>query len=158
MKNGILMLRQHADQCVVRENRGMVLILVMLVLMAAIIIGTYSMGSSKIEVRIAGNELQYKRDFYTAEGGADFLIGNFKPIMNNLSAGTLAEGDTRDITTDVHDASEPGSIVRNATVSITYEKRFEFPTSGTGIYKRHYKIVSRAGDQEIEVGIETDDF
>lgn len=67
-----------------------------------------------------------QKGFYTAEGGAEFLIGNFKPIMNNLSAGTLAEGDTRDITTDVHDASEPGSIVRNATVSITYEKDSNF--------------------------------
>ena len=147
------MQRRLAEKWIVKQDEGMVLILVMLVLLAAIIIGTYSMSSSNIEVRITGNELKYKQDFYTAEGAAEFLIDNFKPIVNNLSGGNLSEGETRDITADVLGKLSGSSVISNARISITYERKFEKVT-GSGVYTHHYKIVSKAGDQEIEVGVE----
>jgi len=131
----------------------MVLVMVLMVLLASILIGTFSMRSSNIEIRISGNELAYKQDFYTAEGAAEFLIANFATIINNLSGGDLTLLETRDITTDVKGYLTSTSIVDDATISLTYERHFEDPV-GSGLYTDHYKIISRAGDHEIEIGIE----
>ncbi|HOO36700.1 MAG TPA: hypothetical protein PLU81_11185 [Deltaproteobacteria bacterium] len=137
----------------IKGNDGMVLVMVLLVLMASILIGMFSMRSSNIEIKISGNELAYKQDFYTAEGAAEFLIANFAPIVNNLSGGDLTLLETRDITADVQGYLTDASIVSDARILITYERHFEDPPS-SGLYTDHYKIVSRAGDHEIEVGIE----
>ena len=137
----------------IKGNDGMVLVMVLLVLMASILIGMFSMRSSNIEIKISGNELAYKQDFYTAEGAAEFLIANFAPIVNNLSGGDLTLLETRDITADVQSYLTDASIVSDAKILITYERHFEDPI-GSGLYTDHYKIVSRAGDHEIEVGIE----
>jgi len=136
----------------IKGNDGIVLVMVLLVLLASILIGTFSMRSSNIEIKISGNELAYKQEFYTAEGAAEFLIANFSTIINNLSGGNLTLNETRDITTDVRSYLTAASIVDNATIRINFERHFEDPV-GSGLYTDHYKIVSRAGDHEIEVGI-----
>ena len=136
----------------IKGNDGIVLVMVLLVLLASILIGTFSMRSSNIEIKISGNELAYKQEFYTAEGAAEFLIANFATIINNLSGGNLTLNETRDITADVRSYLTAASIVDNATIRINFERHFEDPV-GSGLYTDHYKIVSRAGDHEIEVGI-----
>lgn len=145
----------HAEQdrlSVIKGNDGMVLVMVLLVLLASILIGTFSMRSSNTEVRIAGNEMAYKQDFYTAEGAAEFVIANFQVIKENLAGGNLTLLETRDITTDVQGYLTTTSIVDNATISITFERHFENPV-GSGLYTDHYVVFSNAGGHQIEVGI-----
>jgi hypothetical protein len=136
----------------IKGNDGMVLVMVLLILLASILIGMFSMRSSNIEIKISGNELAYKQDFYTAEGAAEFVIANFASIINNLSGGDLTLLETRDITTDVQGYLTAASIVDDATIIITLERHFEDPV-GSGLYTDHYKIVSRADNHEIEVGV-----
>ncbi len=143
---------KHDRFSMIKGNDGMVLVMVLLVLLASILIGTLSMRSSNIEVKISGNELAYKQDFYTAEGAAEFVIANFSTIIDNLSGGNLTLNETRDITADVQGYLTAASIVDDATIRITFQRHFEDPV-GSGLYTDHYRIVSRAGDHAIEVGV-----
>ncbi len=138
---------------IMKNNEGMVLIMVLIVLLAAIIIGSLSMRSATTEVRIARNELQYKQDLCTAEGAADLLIDNFTTIVNSVS---LTEDVSKDITSQVQAVLTDGSSIVNGSdvsVSIVYEGDIEWPTPGTGNWRKNYKIISTAGNQVIEVGI-----
>jgi hypothetical protein len=136
-----------------KNDEGMVLILVMIVLLAAIIIGTLSMSSATTEVRIARNELLYKQDLCKAEGAADLLIDNFNTIVSGL---TLTEDVSTDITSQVKGTlSDASSIINDAdvSVSIVYEGDIEWPTTGTGNWRKNYKIIATSGNQVIEVGV-----
>lgn len=145
----------------VKGDDGMVLVMVLLVLLASILIGIFSMRTSNTEIKIAGNELAYKQDFYAAEGAAEYVVANFSSLIETVNTTTaMSVSETRNITSIVHNAvqndivpSGGDSIINDATVHITYERTFEDPV-GSGLYTDHYRIDTKAGDQEIEVGIE----
>ena len=146
------MARSNGEHMLNNED-GMVLIMVLIVLLAAIIIGTMSMRSATTEVRIARNELQYKQDLCKAEGAADLLIDNFNTVVNSVS---LTQNVSRDITTQVKGMlSDSSSIVNDSdvSVSIVYEGDVEWPTTGTGNWRKNYKITATSGNQVIEVGV-----
>ncbi|MRR21287.1 hypothetical protein EG827_14005 [bacterium] len=142
---------------IIYNDEGMVLILVLIVLLAAIIIGTMSMSSATTEVRIARNEMEYKQDLCKAEGAVDLLIDNFTTVL-----GKVTPAPAEDVVTDITDLLQASDILTvgssivndsDVTVSIVYEGQIEWPTSGTGNWRKNYKIISTAGNQVIEVGI-----
>ncbi|MCK7474509.1 MAG: PilX N-terminal domain-containing pilus assembly protein [Rhodopseudomonas palustris] len=76
---------------VLQDREGMVLILVLIVLVAAIITGVTIMRTSALEARIAGNERAYVDNFNTLESATSYAL-----TMNTaaLAAVATTEGAT----------------------------------------------------------------
>ncbi|MEA3222869.1 MAG: PilX N-terminal domain-containing pilus assembly protein [Thermodesulfobacteriota bacterium] len=130
------------------NQEGMVLVLVLVVLLAAIVIGITVMRSSTIEARIAGNERAYKRDFYTAESAGNYAVANFDAFASS----TIINMNT------TYPLSPPvGSMISSATISVQLTRTGTSPvgegTSATQVTTNYYKIISDINNQNIEIGV-----
>jgi len=69
-----------------QNEQGSVTVIALMILVVLTLLGITITRTSTIDVRIAGNEIFYKQDFYVAEGGihreaAEVGSGNY-PVMN----------------------------------------------------------------------------
>jgi Tfp pilus assembly protein PilX len=142
------------DKGCVNNERGVVLVMVLLILVATILIGIAVTRSSFFESKIAGNVRQYKNEFYATEGAADYVISEFDAIVSDMN---LAKNSSVDLTSYLH--PEIDSILNDATITITYIKKGTPPVSDTKAYGMsagsayYYRIDSQNGDQRIESGV-----
>lgn len=67
------MLNRQAS--VVRDSRGVVIILALLLLLVATLIGISAVSTTTTETKIAGNERLYNNAFYLADAGIDYFYG-----------------------------------------------------------------------------------
>ena len=57
-------------RCLLRDENGSVMIIGLVMLMLLTLLGISATTTSTIEIRIAGNEIEYKRNLYLAEAAA----------------------------------------------------------------------------------------
>jgi Tfp pilus assembly protein PilX len=67
-----------------RKERGMVLVLGMLLLLIVTLIGISSLGTSTYDILISGNERASVQAFYVAEAGINEFMGRFRAGATNL--------------------------------------------------------------------------
>ena len=67
-----------------RNEDGVVLVMVLLVLMATIVIGIFLVRTSFIETKIAGNESKYMKNLYIAESATDWTMLNSSPALASI--------------------------------------------------------------------------
>lgn len=132
----------------VGNEDGMVMILVLLVLVSVIIMGVQVMQTSTTETRIAGNEREYKQDFYAADSAVDYALENYGDA---LKAVKVTVGNEYQYNTDAF----PDLIKANTLgLSLT---GIQNPPIGSGFSVddfrcRYYTMQSGRGQQTIEAG------
>lgn len=136
---------------IVEANDGVVLVMVLIVLVAAIIMGIMLSRTSFFEAKIAGNQRLYKNDFYAAEGANDFIISDFDRIMSVLAA--PSQGVPLNLSSNLPAASP----ISGATVTLTFDHTGIPPvkskTSVVNTYANFYLIDSALNQQSIRVGV-----
>jgi hypothetical protein len=131
---------------VLKDEKGVVLILVLIVLVASIIMGVMIIRSSVLEARMAGNERRYLTRFFDLESAVNFAV-----VENTAALGAVAttEGNVYDYPT----ASLPAGITVRVTLSEVRK-----PPVGKGydptFKARYYTIVGTNDDdnQTITLG------
>ncbi|MEA3222850.1 MAG: pilus assembly PilX N-terminal domain-containing protein [Thermodesulfobacteriota bacterium] len=140
---------QHNKRVAIQiKEQGMVLVLVLVVLLAAIVIGITVMRSSTIEARIAGNERIYKQDFYVAESGIDYALVTSAIPMSSIG---LTINGTYNYSSLGLPAILSGTGINLRLIKITN------PPVGSGFsandFKAHYyRVASSKTNQAIDVG------
>lgn len=136
---------------VFQDREGMVLVLVLIVLVAAIITGVTIMRSSGLEARIAGNEREYTITFNNLESATSYAL-----IMNTSALAAVATSTGKSYT--LPDANLPANL-RDAGISVTVTlDRIGKPPKGTGNdpedRARFYSIdaTDAGGNVRLEVG------
>ena len=72
-----------------KSEEGSVLIVALVILVLLTLLGIFATKTSEIEIQIAGNEMRYKRNLYSAEGVAMECAQNIKDT-DDLDTGSLA--------------------------------------------------------------------
>lgn len=136
---------------VLQDREGMVLILVLIVLVAAIITGVTIMRTSALEARIAGNERAYVDNFNTLESATSYAL-----TMNTAALSAVATSIGTSYT--YPDDSLPQNL-RDAHVTVTAElDRIGKPPKGAGydpsLKSRFYtfEAIDDSGNQRLTVG------
>lgn len=136
---------------VLQDREGMVLVLVLIVLVAAIITGVIIMRTSALEARIAGNERAYVETFNTLESATSFAL-----TMNTAALSAIATSIGATYT--YPSASLPQNL-RDAHVSVTAElDRIGKPPKNAGydpsLKSRFYTFEAKdaSGNQRLTVG------
>jgi len=134
---------------VLKDREGVVLILVLIVLVAAIIMGVMIIRSSVQESRIAGNERRYLTQFADLESAANLIL-----IENTQSVASVSDGIGNTFTTvaGAGNSLPPGSSV---TVTLTNIGPALVNTgNGTNLKTRYYTIVATdsTDNQSVTVG------
>jgi len=80
-----------------QSEQGSITVIALMLLVVLTLLGITITRTSTIDIQIAGNEIQYKENFYVAEGGihreaAEVGRGNY-PVMNINAAAQLADQD-----------------------------------------------------------------
>ena len=80
-----------------QSEQGSITVIALMILVVLTILGITISRTSTIDVRIAGNEIPFKQNFYVAEGAihreaAEVGAGNY-PVMNIDTAAQLADQD-----------------------------------------------------------------
>ena len=131
------------------DERGFVLIIVLLFLVVTIILGVTLIRSTVTELKIAGNERRYSQDFYNAVSATEIVIPQFDSIVS----ATILTPNNR---LDVSDKMPSNSAAAGANAGITLLRSGTPPVgSGQSVSKvsaYFYKIDATVNDQTIEVG------
>jgi Tfp pilus assembly protein PilX len=138
---------------VFEDQEGMVLILVLIILVAAIITGVTIMRTSALEARIAGNERVYAENFNNLESAVTLAL-----IMNTAALATVATTTNR--TYDYPESAVQGFLpdhYQNVQLKLTLVKVKKPPKgsgSGTKLMARYYTIQASdaGGNQSLTVG------
>lgn len=118
----------------IRDEKGAVLVIAIVMLLILSIIGIYAMGSSVNEIKISGQKKYYDMAFNDADGGIQFAR-----ISNQF--GTMGPGSP-DIT-----YTAPSGTDFNFTATLSYLGSSPPPVgSGTGLrFKAHYHQIRSLG-------------
>jgi Tfp pilus assembly protein PilX len=131
---------------VLKDEKGVVLILVLIVLVASIIMGVMIIRSSVLESRMAGNERRYLTRFFDLESAVNLAV-----VENTTALGAVAT--TEGLTYDYPTASLPTGT--NVRVTLSDIRK---PPIGKGydptFKARYYTIVGTNDDdnQTITIG------
>jgi Tfp pilus assembly protein PilX len=133
-----------------RNEDGVVLVMVLLVLMATIVVGIFLARSSFIETKIAGNESNYRKNLYTMESASDWAMLNNSPAL--ASIGITINGDYTYPSSSFTGASE----ISDATINVRL-RAISRPPLGTGtdparFRARYYNISASRQGQTVLVG------
>ncbi len=132
------------------NNRGMALVMVLIVLVATTIIGVFGMRTATLETKITGNERAYKQSFYAAEGAGEFFITQFDNIMTQ-NAINLNQ------TLDLSDSLPGGLPISVAGLTITLSTTGMPPIgSGTSVSQtqtNYYRISTSIDNHNVVVGV-----
>lgn len=131
---------------ILKDKDGAVLILVLIVLVAAIILGVMMTRSATLESRMAGNERRYITDFANLETAVNLVL-----IQNTAALAAVA-------TTSGNSYTYPdGSTPDGTNVTVTLEG-IRKPPLGSGFdpsYKARYYLFDASddgGNQTLSVG------
>jgi Tfp pilus assembly protein PilX len=131
---------------VLKDEKGVVLILVLIVLVASIIMGVMIIRNSVMESRMAGNERRYLTGFFNLESAVNLAV-----VENTAALGTVAT--TEGLTYDYPTAALPAGT--NVRVTLSDIRK---PPLGKGydptFKARYYTIVGTNDDdnQTITIG------
>jgi Tfp pilus assembly protein PilX len=78
------------DKNIIKNQEGMVLILVLVVLVAAIITGISIMRTSTLETKIAGNERIYAQNVYELESATAYAVITHTTAISSVATSTGA--------------------------------------------------------------------
>lgn len=133
-------------QRILKDQDGAVLILVLIVMVAAIIIGVMITRSSTLESRMAGNERRYITDFANIETAVNLVL-----IQNTAALAAVA-------TTSGNSYTYPdGTVPEGTDVTVTLQF-IRKPPLGSGYdpsFKARYYLFEASDDednQNLEVG------
>jgi Tfp pilus assembly protein PilX len=129
---------------------GAVLVLVLVVLVAAIIIGTTLMRSTAIETKIAGNERVYQQEFYACEAAGELTKARFDSIVSKV---ILDENQTIDVSSSINGTGP----VTDSKVTITFKGSGNPPDNSTvspaKFYANYYEISTTINGKTIRRGV-----
>jgi hypothetical protein len=132
------------------SEQGAVLVMVLIVLVAAAVIGIATMRSTLVETRIAGNERAYQQTFYAADAAGEVTISRFDPILSSMS---LQKDVPVDISTSVNEANP----LQSADVTITFTRKGTPPdnsgTSAANSFANYYVISSTINGETVSHGV-----
>ncbi len=134
---------------VLKDQEGVVLILVLIVLVAAIIMGVMIIKSSIQESRIAGNEQRYLTQFAKIESAANLIL-----IENTQSVASVSDVIGNTFTTV---AGAGNSLPTGTSVTVTLTNigpALVGTGNSTNLKTRYYTIVATdsTDDQRVNVG------
>jgi hypothetical protein len=130
---------------VLKDQEGAVLVLVLIVLVAAIIMGVMIIRSSSLEARMAGNEQRYLNRFATIESAANYILVQNTSALEVLSTNVGAVYVTT------------SGMPVGTSVSVTFDRQGS-PPKGSGYdmnqQARYYSITATdsADNQSVTVG------
>lgn len=131
-----------------KNEDGVVLVMVLLVLMATIIVGILVARTSFMETKIAGNEAMYKKNLYLVESAADWAMLNNSNAFSNI--GTTVNG------VYTYDESSLPDEISDVTVTVRLTAISKPPlSSGTDPSRfkaRYYKISATKDGQSVLIG------
>jgi len=143
------MIRRYIEH---RNEQGMVTLVALLMLVVLTLIGVSVTRQTSTDIRIAGNMIPHKQDFYVAEGGvaremAELNRGSY-PITALDVSQTLASHSDGDLPAPAHEVN--GAPYQFTVRYIGYYK----PPAGSGFsiikYSRYdYEIDSTGGNARI---------
>ena len=138
---------------VIKDEKGVVLILVLIVLVASIMVGVMIIKNSSMEARIAGNERRYLTHFADIESAANLIL-----VENTQSVLSVSDVIGASFTTVGGASIPPGSLMPAGTsVTVTLDN-IGPPLVGKGnstiLRTRYYtlQILNSADDQKLTVG------
>ena len=81
------MTRQSGNKklCVITDNRGVVLAVVLVILLACIIVGIMIARSAFFTNKVIVNEKKYKETFYASDAAAAYVSSDFNNVLKNLT-------------------------------------------------------------------------
>jgi hypothetical protein len=122
-----------------KDQKGAVLVIAVVILLILSIIGVYAMGSSTIEIKISAQKKLYDMAFNDAEGGADYVRGL------NPFGGIDSDNDPDNPV----NYSPPSGSDFNFDVDVSYLGNSPPPIgSGTGQrvgFQAHYHLIDSTG-------------
>ena len=137
-----------------RNEDGVVLVMVLLVLMATIVVGIFLARTSFIETKIAGNESKYIKNLYIAESATDWAMLNSSAALASIGIRTYDETGT-EYTYDTASFTNAGEI-SDATINVRL-RTISRPPLGSGndparFRARYYNISANRQGQTITIG------
>lgn len=126
---------------------GAILVIVLLILVASTLIGVTVMRSANIELRIAGNERQYKQELFDAEASINAVENTSLIWLQHADPGAEVS----------YPADLDGLRVGRDEMQITFVDEGN-PPQGTGysvtlLRSNYYTINTRTSGHDIEVGV-----
>jgi len=135
----------------VENKNGAVMVMVLLVLVAAIILGVSVMRSTTIDAKIAGNERIYQQDFYASEAAGEFTILQFDNIVSSRE---MILDDPEDVSGLVNDINTIQDV--DAAV-LTFKRTGTLPvgsgTSAANMAAYYYVISTTINGKTIHKGV-----
>jgi hypothetical protein len=132
------------------DDRGAILVVVLVVLIIAMITFILIIKSTIVENRIAGNDFESQRAFYRCEAAGEVVKANFDEIMSTI-------GITPDVPVTISDHVNGTGQISGAEVTITYKMRRNPPinsgTSANLAYANYYVIETSVSDKKIRKGV-----
>ncbi len=147
---------KRTPQRIVRDNEGMVLILVLIVLVATIIIGTTVMRTTTVDTKITGNERIVMQNFNKSESGTEFalddhisFVGTLGIAMNTIYTYTT----TGTLPSDLDDLDELSvSLFHKGAPPIAESDEYVYGIGGENeLESRYYQVNARRGNEQVEV-------
>ena len=131
---------------ILKDRDGAVLILVLIVMVAAIIMGVMISRTSSLESRMAGNERRYITDFANIESAVNLVL-----IQNTAALAAVA-------TTSGNSYTYPDGTVPDGTNVVVTLESVRKPPVGTGYdpsFRARYYLFEASddgGNQNLDVG------
>ena len=104
----------HRQDIVLASEDGSVIILALVILMLLTMIGTSATNTSTLEIQVAGNERNYKQNFFKAEAaalqGAQFIEN--ATVHTEAPIKDINDADVADIDNWTHEAPEATRLTR----------------------------------------------
>lgn len=140
----------------VQNNEGAVMVLVLLVLVAAILIGTTLMRSTTIEAKIAGNERRVIQNFNKVDSAAEIALVHSTTFADHVKDDV---GMAYDFTTS---GVLTGEMIDLETLMVTLQRKGNPPTAQsdkyvysvggkTNLEARYYKVDARHQGENVDV-------
>ena len=127
-----------------KNEQGMVLVTILLILVAATIMGISIMRTATLETRIAGNERNVTEQEAVSESLVDLTLSYIED--NGIS---VVQNDINDYIDDVFVDTFPGC---HEDYDVTIEQLPSCPSGFTSCYR----VTTRYGNHMVEVGITFD--
>jgi hypothetical protein len=134
------------------DNRGMVLILVLVIILATLFIGIVLMKATIVETKITRNDIVYHQEFYQCEDAGDIVLAQFDKIVS-----TKVIDEKLNTTNDVTEYVGSRVNAKDMKVSLDYVKTANPPVnSGNSLancFTRYYVIRTEVNGKIIEKGV-----
>lgn len=108
---------------ILKDEHGVVLVLVLIILVAAIIVGVLTIRTTSLDTRMAGNDRRYVTDFNNLESAITYIL-----LWNTTALMTIGTNVGQTFTYPAH--SMPGEL-NDVTISVRLDD-INSPPRGSG--------------------------